>query len=426
MLKNPDRLLQVLASVQALKPSKLKLEAYRGPATLLANQRVNELEQLFGSRIADYSYILCRECIYGMAKSRSLAMFELSQKMVVIASIFYSGILSCLLSVGILLNPDIDFGDSRLPSFSAYAIIPLLAALSTWATRAYIRMFRAEFRGLGDPIKTQGMHKGLLFMTIVSGAYYLGFLMLHLLFPSIRDAVMFDMSLKTFAIILPLTGAVFIPVGLTTLVCVVWTSFVNRSMTIGLIAGFPVETILHELGRAACLVRSATNKKLSLRKQRKLYRRIELVARAVELGMRRQLLVGDMFGSAQVASRLAIIANGFRDLKIWLATPRSDTYAQLENRLVAAINDVAAGNWDHLPISSRPLRKASLVRDVLTVLFMIFLGVALSASLAWCAGKLFNTSNAIIPSFTAVLPLIATYLFGLVMPELSARRSAAK
>lgn len=422
--------INAFTTLKSVAAPKTKLVAYRAQATIFARQRVNVLEGLFGPRLASYSDIFDHERTYYMAKQRLTLPLNHVRRIAKFFCAAYSGgtFIACCIPLPLALQDKLFESSWLMPA--AIVTICLLSPIVILSTWRLISGFQAEMLGLGDPLRYADTRKRVYIMFFGSAVYYFGSVLRPYygpLFLGNSGGNAGAEALLPAMMLLGVVGAFGISVCFWALLCVQWINSMNKSATSSFSGSFPVETVLHELLSSIILLQSAKNRKLSLRMQRRLQKHLELVARTVELGMRRQLLTGDRFSSIQIASKFSGIAGGFRDLKLWVATPKSDTYIHLSHLLTEAINHVVAGDWDHLPISSRPLPKPPLLIEVLTVLCMIALAGGLSAVLALVVGRILSLPNsATISAFVGALPLIASYLFSLAMPEISARRIATK
>lgn len=170
----------------------------------------------------------------------------------------------------------------------------------------------------------------------------------------------------------------------------------------------PVEAAVHHLSSSILVLSSPLRDPLPLGSQRQIIRHLDFSAFAIEQGLKGQLDLFDRAFGNCLALTLHRIANNIRDLRLWVAMPRIDTYHHFIERLVASIEFAAAGRWDELKCCEHLSDGRPRTADALYLTGIIILAGTASAAMAFLIGQSMKLADAQITSiFVTIFPLLA-------------------
>lgn len=374
-----------------LKPkSKSLISVYRSEASEGADNRVESLKRITGLPLP------CLNSIH-RHETRFLTLVALRRRQVASLTPYarWSGVIYgaivCFVLSSLSLGGEMIWLSLLLATFAGLGIY------------SFIKCFRDEISGSINRLK-QGYPK-------LSMIIFIGY--------SLRTNVLYprDPYLRSF-------GSLFFTVGLFTLITVAYMKWLRlyslRSVSIAL----PSEAVVH--GLATCLLLLETSRDFcqSPSKQQRFCIQLERSALALERGMSRRFATGDRRTQKLVKKRMQGSASYLRDLKLWVATPRSDTYPILKGRLIQALECSAYGNWDVLPTSSRSEPRPTVLWNLIAgFIVILFSGISI-ALIAWLVARLPGHNLTVIGAILApLIPILGAYLNSTILPALIARRA---
>ena len=212
-----------------------------------------------------------------------------------------------------------------------------------------------------------------------------------------------------------------------TLVAIFLGTRINRSMLSRLLLACPIPSVAHALLSCILLASCTRFSGISLMARCQINHYLEIAALGMEGGISESLKVGDSRTAIQLRKEMRGKADGLRDLKMWVSTPRQDTVDYLRDRLTGTLNSVLRGSFGEIQGGNKHVRRYfdyfSLIQSILSILAIV--GISLITTFA--LGTAWNLSGSEKVSLLSFLtPFLSTLLISMLLPGLSSKIATLK